>query len=179
MREHEPRLQEDAKNLSVVTGSALVAGLITIGLFVNKATATPEEMVVREVQPVVIEVVEVPAEGALPFEPASFDAVLVDAPCTNTGVLALRVEARWRAKPDDAVRMAAVQGDILERALPLLKPGGTLVYSTCSIEPEENAGVFDAFVARHDDVEGEIAFRAWPTSDHDGGFAAVLRRSAT
>ena len=58
MREHEPRLQEDAKNLSVVTGSALVAGLITIGLFVNKATATPEEMVVREVQPVVIEVVD-------------------------------------------------------------------------------------------------------------------------
>ena len=128
---------------------------------------------------VALEVVEVPAEGALPFEPASFDAVLVDAPCTNTGVLARRVEARWRAKPDDAARMAAVQGDILERALPLLKPGGTLVYSTCSIEPEENSGVFETFVARHDDVDGEIAFRAWPTSDHDGGFAAVLRRAAT
>ncbi len=125
---------------------------------------------------VALEVVEVPAEGPLPFEAASFDAILVDAPCTNTGVLARRVEARWRAKPDDAVRMAAVQGGILDRALPLLKPGGTLVYSTCSIEAEENDGVLEAFLARHDGLEAEVAFRAWPTSERDGGFAAVVRR---
>lgn len=124
---------------------------------------------------VALEVVEVPAEGELPFEKTSFDAILVDAPCTNTGVLARRVEARWRAKPDDAVRMAAVQAAILDRALPLLKPGGTLVYSTCSIEPEENAKTFDAFIDRHAGVEGDVAFRAWPTSEHDGGFAGVAR----
>ena len=65
MREHEPGLQEDAKNLSVVSGSAVVAALITIGLFVNKATAAPEAAVV-DVQPVVIEVVEIPAAEPAP-----------------------------------------------------------------------------------------------------------------
>ncbi|MEM7417521.1 MAG: hypothetical protein AAF389_18670 [Gemmatimonadota bacterium] len=60
MREHEPRLEEDAKNLSVVTGSAILAALITIGLVANQMVAAPEEVVVRDVQPVVIEVVDVP-----------------------------------------------------------------------------------------------------------------------
>ena len=66
MREHEPELQEDAKNLSVVTGSALLAALITMGLFVNQVTAAPEASVVREIQPVVIEVVEVAAPEPAP-----------------------------------------------------------------------------------------------------------------
>ncbi len=59
--QHEPGMREDAKNLSVVTGSAILAGLITLGLFVNQVTAAPEATlaVVREIQPVVIEVVEV------------------------------------------------------------------------------------------------------------------------
>jgi hypothetical protein len=61
MREHEPALQEDAKNLSVVTGSAIVAALITMGLFVNRVTAAPEVPIVHEVQPIVVEVVEIPA----------------------------------------------------------------------------------------------------------------------
>ena len=59
MMEHEPKIQEDAKNLSVVTGSAILAGLITIALVANAATAEPEQTVVREIQPVVIEVVEI------------------------------------------------------------------------------------------------------------------------
>ena len=81
MREHEPRLQEDAKNLSVVTGSALVAALITLGLFVNRATAAPEEAVAYEVQPVVIEVVEVPAAEPAP-EPVVVEVEPVRAPLT-------------------------------------------------------------------------------------------------
>ncbi|MDA1195221.1 MAG: methyltransferase domain-containing protein [Planctomycetota bacterium] len=113
-------------------------------------------------------------EGPLPFEPASFDAVLIDAPCTNTGVYARRVEARWRARPDDAATLAAVQGDLLDRAAGLVRPGGRLVYSTCSIEPAENEGVFEAFLARHVGWTGEVAFRTWPSADGDGGFAAVL-----
>ena len=80
----------------------------------------------------------VPADGPLPFEPASFDGVLVDAPCSNTGVLRRRVEARWRLTPADLTSLATLQRSLLERALPLLRPGGRLVYSTCSLEPEEN-----------------------------------------
>jgi hypothetical protein len=68
MKEHEPELREDAKNLSVVTGSALLAGLITLGLFVNQMQAEPQPMVVHEVQPVFIDVVEVP-EPPTPPEP--------------------------------------------------------------------------------------------------------------
>lgn len=81
MREHEPGLQEDAKNLSVVSGSALVAALITIGLFVNKATAAPEAPVV-DVQPVVIEVVEIPAAEPAP-EPVVVEVERVGAPLTG------------------------------------------------------------------------------------------------
>lgn len=70
--EHEPGLKEDAKNLSVVTGSALFAGLVTLGLFVNQMSAAPEQSVVREVQPVVVEVVEV-AEPDPPPEPVEVE----------------------------------------------------------------------------------------------------------
>ena len=127
------------------------------------------------VAPVTLETVVVPADGPLPFEPGSFDAILIDAPCSNTGVLRRRVEARWRLQPADIDALAALQQDLLERALPLLAPGGTLVYSTCSIEREENEDVLAACLAAHPELEGEVVFRVWPGRDADGGFAAVLR----
>ena len=71
----------------------------------------------------------------------SFDKILVDAPCTNTGVMRRRVDVRWRLRPDDFVRMPRRQLAILRAVAPLLKPGGSLVYSTCSLEPEENDDV--------------------------------------
>ena len=70
--------------------------------------------------------------------PASFDRILVDAPCSNTGVIRRRVDVRWRLTEEDFVRMPAQQFALLRRTATLLKPGGTLVYSTCSLEPEEN-----------------------------------------
>jgi len=113
--------------------------------------------------------------GALPFEAASFDAILVDAPCSNSGVLRRRVEARWRLKPKKIPALARRQGDLLERALVVLKPGGRLVYSTCSLEEEENEAVLAALGARHAGLRVEVAYRAWPCANADGGFAAVLR----
>ncbi len=73
----------------------------------------------------------------------SFDRILVDAPCSNTGVIRRRVDVRWRLSEEDFLRMPAQQLALLRRCAGLLKPGGTLVYSTCSLEPEENEHVAD------------------------------------
>ena len=77
---------------------------------------------------------------------ATFDRVLVDAPCTGTGVLARHPEARWLRRPRDVERNAALQGALLAAAWPRLRPGGVLVYSTCSLEEEENDAVVDRFL---------------------------------
>ena len=72
---------------------------------------------------------------------AAFDRILIDAPCSNTGVTRRRIDVRWRLSPDDFSRMAAEQTRIARAVIPLLKAGGVLVYSTCSLEPEENEEV--------------------------------------
>ncbi len=76
----------------------------------------------------------------------SFDKILVDAPCTNSGVMRRRVDVRWRLRPEDFQRMPRQQLAILAAVRPLLRPGGSLVYSTCSLEREENEEVIDAFL---------------------------------
>ena len=67
-----------------------------------------------------------------------FDRILIDAPCSNTGVMRRRVDLRWRIRLEEIGRLQATQQGLLRQAATLLKPGGTLVYSTCSLEPEEN-----------------------------------------
>jgi len=76
-----------------------------------------------------------------------FDAVLVDAPCTGTGVLARRADLRWRRQPDDIPRMAGTQLNLLHYATDRLKPAGRIIYSTCSVEPEENWRVVERFLS--------------------------------
>jgi 16S rRNA (cytosine967-C5)-methyltransferase len=80
------------------------------------------------------------AATALPFN-AKFDRILVDAPCSGTGTLARNPEIKWRLRPGDFERFTGLQRKILENALPHLKPGGKLVYSTCSLEKEENEDI--------------------------------------
>jgi 16S rRNA (cytosine967-C5)-methyltransferase len=80
------------------------------------------------------------AATELPFN-VKFDRILVDAPCSGTGTLARNPEIKWRLRESDLARFAGLQRGILQHALPLLKPGGRLVYSTCSLEQEENEGV--------------------------------------
>lgn len=119
------------------------------------------------------------------------DRVLLDAPCTGTGVLAKRADARWRRHPDDLSALAALQRELLDAAALLVRPGGLLVYSTCSMEPEENEAQVEAFLSRHGEFKLEspaglvpprlIAPEGWmatlPQRDAmDGAFAARLRR---
>lgn len=90
---------------------------------------------------------------------AGADVVLVDAPCTGTGTLRRHPDARWRLDPEDPARMAEVQARILLGAAGAVRPGGLLVYSTCTLEPEENRGVVDRFLAERPD------FRPAPPDD--------------
>ena len=128
-------------------------------------------------------------DAALP--PA--DRVLVDAPCSGFGVLAKKPDAKWHRELEDLVRLSSMQQRILANAARLVKPGGILVYSTCTIEPEENADIVRAFLRDHPEFALESAAQFVhsdlvsadgfvETYQHrhgmDGSFAARLRRSS-
>lgn len=88
------------------------------------------------------------ADGRRPsFRPGSFDRVLVDAPCSGLGVLRRRADARWRYGPDDVVALSDLQVELLRGALPLVRPGGLLVYSVCTLTSAETTGVDERFRA--------------------------------
>lgn len=93
-----------------------------------------------------IRLVHVPATGALPFAPR-FDRVLVDAPCSGLGTIRRDPDIRWRRREGDLAVLARDQLALLERAAAVVRPGGRLVYATCSSEPEENEAVVDAFLS--------------------------------
>ena len=93
--------------------------------------------------------VEIQPDPELGGPEVRFDRVLVDAPCSNTGVLRRRIELRWRLQPQEITRLAAEQLRLLGRAADRVRPGGVLVYSTCSLEPEENEQVIEAFLRDH------------------------------
>jgi 16S rRNA (cytosine967-C5)-methyltransferase len=81
--------------------------------------------------------------------PQSFDRVFVDAPCTGTGTWRRNPDAKWRLRPEDLAELAALQADILDSAQRLVKPGGRLIYVTCSLLREENERQIESFLARH------------------------------
>jgi 16S rRNA (cytosine967-C5)-methyltransferase len=95
-----------------------------------------------------VRLARVPVSGPLPFAPL-FDRVLVDAPCSGIGTIRRDPDIRWRRVERDLEAMARAQVDLLERAAPVVRPGGRLVYATCSSEPEENERVVDVFLSRH------------------------------
>ena len=109
---------------------------------------------------------------------APFDRILVDAPCSNTGVMRRRVDVRWRLQAGDFIRMPKEQLSILRTVLPLLKPGGVLVYSTCSLEREENELVVESLVHEFPNLSVSHKGDVLPFRDHfDGAFAAKLVRA--
>ncbi len=121
------------------------------------------------------------------------DRVLVDAPCSGTGVLSKRADLRWKRAPEDLDGLIRLQEEILETAAALVAPGGILVYGTCSIEPDENEERVREFLARHPEFELEEArdfvpveltdasglYRTFPPRDGvDGAFGARMRRKS-
>jgi 16S rRNA (cytosine967-C5)-methyltransferase len=110
------------------------------------------------------------------------DWILIDAPCSNTGVLARRPEIRYRLAVRSLPLLAQMQLAILQQAADLAKPGTRLMYSTCSIDPEENEQVCSKFLADRSEwqyVDGNLTLPSpgpTPRDWHDGGFWAILAR---
>jgi 16S rRNA (cytosine967-C5)-methyltransferase len=106
--------------------------------------------------------VRLDAAYTLPFG-EKFDRILLDAPCSGTGTLARNPEIKWRLAPQDITRLAELQAMMLRNALPALADGGRLVYATCSLEPEENAGVVERVLREQPDFRAlsahELALR--------------------
>ncbi len=105
-----------------------------------------------------------------------FDRVLVDVPCSNTGVLGKRPEARWRIDPEEFDDLTGTQERLLSQALDRVKPGGAVVYSTCSIDPRENRALVDRVLAGRNDVSVARETEHRPGMPGDGGYQALLRR---
>jgi 16S rRNA (cytosine967-C5)-methyltransferase len=111
-------------------------------------------------------------------EDSGFDRILVDAPCSNTGVMRRRIDVRWRLTPNDFKRMASEQLGIVRATVPLLKAGGVLVYSTCSLEPEENGHVVARMVSEFPFLKLQEEKSVLPFRDgFDGAYAAKLMRA--
>ncbi|MGO8926348.1 MAG: 16S rRNA (cytosine(967)-C(5))-methyltransferase RsmB [Limisphaerales bacterium] len=108
----------------------------------------------------------------------TFDRILIDAPCSNTGVMRRRVDLRWRIRPKEIGRLRATQLELLRQAASLLKPGGRLVYSTCSLEPEENNDVVKEFLTGRADFRLERSRELLPFAEAvDGAYVAQLVKS--
>ncbi|MCL5268566.1 MAG: 16S rRNA (cytosine(967)-C(5))-methyltransferase RsmB [Bacteroidetes bacterium] len=133
------------------------------------------------------------ADGAIYTDTVLFDRILVDAPCTGFGVIRKKPDSKWKREPEDIQKLNEIQNQILENVSKLLKPDGVLVYSTCTIESEENQDVVQGFLNRHPEFKLEQAgdfvdkalvgregyVETFPhRHDMDGGFAARIRKSA-
>jgi 16S rRNA (cytosine967-C5)-methyltransferase len=155
------------------------------------------ERLVRVVQTARARDVDLPAlvaDGRKPPFRAARN-VLLDVPCLGTGVLRRRADARWRVGPDRLAALVKLQRELLHAAAELVEPGGTLVYATCSLEPEENEGQVSDFLSRQADFSrcpaprrlalptdalgavGELRVLPWQR-ETDGSYAVRLRRAA-
>jgi 16S rRNA (cytosine967-C5)-methyltransferase len=110
-------------------------------------------------------VVHVSEDGPLPFRDAAFDVVLIDAPCSGLGTVRRDPDIRWRRTADDLARFAAAQRRLLSRAAALATPGGRVIYSTCSSEPEENQEVVEGFLVERPDFMLERTHETLPFRD--------------
>jgi len=106
-----------------------------------------------------------------------FDCVLLDVPCSNTGVMAKRTEVRHRIKQNSTAQLAQTQNRLLRTAAEMTNKNGKICYSTCSIQQEENQDVIKSFLMQHTDFKLLFEQLILPSAedfDHDGGYIAVL-----
>jgi len=105
-----------------------------------------------------------------------FDAILADVPCTASGVVRRNPDAKYLRRVEDIASFATAQARIADALWPLLRPGGKLLYATCSVFPAENVEQMDRFVARHADARRSLEEQLLPTSDHDGFYYCLLAK---
>ena len=106
-----------------------------------------------------------------------FDAILADVPCSASGVVRRHPDIKWLRREGDIRRFAQMQTAILDALWPLLKPGGKLLYATCSVFPEENSAQIDAFLVRQPRAECLQIEQLLPQEEHDGFYYALLRKT--
>ena len=136
----------------------------------NRQKLTRENLEARNVKADVI--VAIPEELA-----GSYDLVLADVPCSNTGVFRRRPDALWNFSREKLRELVEIQSSILEHAALRTAPGGLLIYSTCSIEKEENSDQVAAFLKKHSDFTLLSERQLYPGLETDGAFAAVMKRN--
>ena len=110
-------------------------------------------------------------------EIGKFQLVFLDAPCSNTGVARRRPDALWRFSESRLREAAALQKKILRGILPLVAGDGAVLYSTCSVEPEEDSLQIESFLKDHPEFELKKSALLLPSDEHDGAFAALLVRN--
>jgi len=111
-------------------------------------------------------------------EYGAFDCILIDVPCSNTGVLSKRLEVRFRVKPESITKLAKTQMELLRRASEMIKPGGKICYSTCSIQKDENRQLVEGFLAENPEFKLKCDKLTLPSADKfdcDGGYTAVIK----
>ena len=166
--------------------------IVAVDRYPNKCTK-----IMKRAEALGITIIQTVAEDAKTMRPdRPPDAVLLDAPCTGTGVLGRKAELRWRTTPEKLEELTSLQAELLDHAAKLLKPGGILVYATCSVEPEEISHQINRFLERHPDFSREASPMPLPVAkpgtlkseagtcltlpgEHegfDGGFAQRMRK---
>ena len=153
------------------SGALIVAAdLSATRLETIKATMRLHEL--ESISPVLLDATE-----QLPFAAHSFDKVLVDAPCSGTGTLRRNPEIRWRLSPAGVAALAEQQKRILRRAVEMVKPGGHLIYSTCSVEHDENEQVIQDVLTSDDRFRPVNTIRTWPHREGSDGFFITIFES--
>lgn len=191
------------KTMRLAVDAGVSGRVVAVDLHAHRVRAMAERLERASIRNV--EVIALDAMRPLPTDPPfdrRFDRILVDVPCSGTGTLARHPEIRWRLRPDDLGELHVRQAALLRNALKSLTPGGRLVYSTCSLEPEENERVVTEVLATAKDtihivnprktiepllretlsveslVGAEGFFRTFPPEHRaDGFFAAVIEHA--
>jgi 16S rRNA (cytosine967-C5)-methyltransferase len=135
------------------------------------------EMVKENIARLGINSVDVVPYEELLNSQSRFDCVLLDVPCSNSGVLARRIEARYRINPQAVKELAQIQSKLLGTAAEMLKPGGKICYSTCSIQKNENSEQIENFLKINQNFSLELERLTLPSTedfDHDGGYVAIV-----